>query len=75
MANIEVPSEFFDRIEAEASRLHLTATEAVAELADQLPLVRTESNTHAPAFGGAGASSNGITHRIDQLLADGFGRD
>jgi hypothetical protein len=74
MANIDVPNEVLDRIEAEASRRHLTATEVVAELADQLPPVRTESDTRTPAFVAAGESSAGISNRIDELLADGFGR-
>lgn len=33
------------------------------------------ANGSSPAFVGAGASEHGITARIDELLADGFGRD
>jgi hypothetical protein len=49
-----------------------------------LRLVVTPSQTAEPAtetlprklaFVGAGASGTGITNRIDELLADGFGRD
>jgi len=75
MANIEVSSDVLDRIEAEASRRQVTATEVIAELADQLPPVRSASKSRAPSFVGAGASSSGITNRIYELLADGFGRD
>ena len=35
----------------------------------------TETLPRKLAFVGAGASGTGITHRIDELLADGFGRD
>lgn len=74
MANIEISSEVLDRIEAEAARRHVTLAEIVNELADSLPPVRSENRRSAPAFVGAGESGGGITDRIDELLADGFGR-
>lgn len=75
MANIEISSEVLDRIEAEAARRRVTATEVIAELAGRLPPARSESGRAKPAFVAAGASGTGITDRIDELLADGFGRD
>ncbi len=35
----------------------------------------TETVPRKLAFAAIGASGTGITHRIDELLADGFGRD
>ena len=74
MANIEISSEVLDRIEAEAGRRDIPLSDVLAELADGLPPVRAENGRATPAFVAAGASNSGITHRIDELLADGFGR-
>jgi len=74
VANIEISSEVFDRIEAEAARRHIPPSEVITELADSLPPVRSESGRDAPAFVAAGESGAGISNRIDELLADGFGR-
>lgn len=74
MANIEISNEVLDRIEAEAARRHVTLSEVVTDLADSLPPVRSENGRTAPAFVAAGESGGGITDRIDELLADGFGR-
>lgn len=74
MANIEISSEVLDRIEAEAARRHVSASDVLAELADSLPPVQTDGNRVTPAFVAAGSSGVGISDRIDELLADGFGR-
>lgn len=74
MANIEISSEVLDRIEAEAARRHVSLSDVVTDLADSLPPVRSESERTAPAFVAAGESGAGISNRIDELLADGFGR-
>lgn len=72
--NIDLPADAQARLEAEATRRGITIDQLIAELADNLP-----ADTPAPnrklAFVGAGASKTGITHQIDDLLADGFGRD
>jgi len=75
MANIEISNEVLDRIEAEAARRHVTLSDVVTELADSLPPVRSENGRTAPAFVAAGKSGGGITDKIDELLADGFGRN
>ena len=74
MANIEISSEVLDRIEAEAARRHVTPSEVITDLAESLPTVRSEDGRPAPAFVAAGESGTGISNRIDELLADGFGR-
>lgn len=75
MANIEISNETLDRIEAEAARRHVTLSEVVTELVDGLPPVRSDSERPSPVFVAAGESARGITDRIDELLADGFGRN
>ncbi|WP_395161157.1 hypothetical protein [Ilumatobacter sp.] len=74
MANIEISNEVLDRIEAEAARRHMTLSEVITDLAHSLPPVQSPSGRTAPAFVAAGESGGGITDRIDELLADGFGR-
>lgn len=74
MAKIEISSEVLDRIEAEAARRDIPLSDVLAELADSLPPAKTDNARTTPAFVAAGASDSGITHRIDELLADGFGR-
>ena len=74
MANIEISNEVLDRIEAEATRRHISLAEVVTNLADSLPPIQPEDGRPAPAFVAAGESSGGITDRMDELLADGFGR-
>lgn len=74
VANIEISSDVLDRIEAEAARRHVTPSEVITDLADSLPPVRSENGRAAPAFVAAGDSGTGISNRIDELLADGFGR-
>lgn len=74
MANIEISNEVLDRIEAEAARRHVTLSEVVTDLAHSLPPVKTEDQRTTPAFVAAGDSGVGISNRIDELLADGFGR-
>lgn len=75
MANIEISNDVLDRIEAEAARRHVTPSEVVTELVDTLPQVRSDNQRNAPAFVAAGESGAGISNRVDELLADGFGRD
>jgi hypothetical protein len=74
MANIEISSEVLDRIEAEAARRHVSPSDVLTELADSLPPAQTDGDRDTPAFVAAGSSGAGISNRIDELLADGFGR-
>lgn len=72
--SIDLPEEALARLHAEASRRGVSIDEVIAELADQLPARQPETGHRSLAFLGAGASQHGITARIDELLADGFGR-
>lgn len=77
--SLELPEAVQARLEAEAARRGITLGQLVAQLADQLPDQLPDGAEEAPrrklAFVGAGASKAGITHQIDELLAEGFGRD
>lgn len=73
-ANVELPDETLGRIEAEAARRGVTVAEVIAEFAERLP-APAQAERSRPSFVGAGASAEGLTHRIDELLSDGFGRD
>jgi hypothetical protein len=44
-------------------------------LADNAPQVDPAPRRRHLGFIGIGASKHGISHQIDELLADGFGRD
>lgn len=74
-----MPDELVRRLEAAATARGISveelAVELLAEAATQ-PDTPTETSTRRHlAFAGIGASKHGISHRIDELLADGFGRD
>lgn len=84
---VELPEAAQARLEAEAARRGITLAQLVAEAAEQvaqrLPAERPpdtgEGESETPrrklGFVGIGASKAGITHQIDELLAEGFGRD
>lgn len=72
--NVDLPAEALRRLEAEAARRGVSIDVVIAELADTLP-AEPEPGRHRLAIVGVGASGSGISHRIDELLADGFGRD
>lgn len=74
-ANVELPDEIMSRIEAEAKRCQLSVADVIARLSEHLLVREGGQAVDAPAFVGAGASATGISHQIDELLADGFGRD
>ena len=74
---VDLPDQALSRLRAEAVRRGVRIDEVIAELADQLP-ADDEHASRDPrrlAFLGAGASESGITPRLDELLADGFGRE
>jgi hypothetical protein len=72
---VELPAEALARLEAEATRRGVSIDVVVAELVDTLPEGGAGAARRRLAFAGIGASGRGITDRVDELLADGFGRD
>lgn len=73
--SLDLPADALARLRAEASRRGVEIDVIVAELASQLPGEKARTEHRSLAFIGAGASAHGISDRIDDLLADGFGRD
>lgn len=71
---VELPAEALRRLEAEAARRGVSIDDVIAEFAAALA-VEPSGPQRNPAFVGVGASQHGITERIDEKLADGFGRD
>jgi plasmid stability protein len=73
---VNVPDGVARRLEAAAAARGVTAEELAAEvLADNVPDVDEAPRRRRLSFVGIGASKHGTSHRIDELLADGFGRD
>ena len=70
---IDLPDDVLQRLTAEADRRGVSLAEVVTDLAAQLPRVAVPSGRKF-AFIGVGASRAGITQRMDDLLAEGFGR-
>lgn len=71
---LDLPVEVQARLEAEAARRGVTLDRLIAELVKSFP-VEAETPRRKLAFVGVGSSKVGITHQIDEILADGFGRD
>ncbi len=71
---VDLPDETLARLRAEATRRGIGLDELIAELAELLPGAATATRASL-AVVDAGASVAGITPRMEQLLADGFGRD
>ena len=74
--------ELATRLNAEAERRSVTPEHLLDEIATQLPIPTPADNaTDRPVkrrlpFAGIGASTSGLHARdIDQVLAEGFGRD
>lgn len=72
---VELPADVLTRLRAEATRRGVSIDAIIAELVAQLPPEQPVAAKRSLAFIAAGSSNGGITHRIDELLADGFGRD
>ncbi len=74
---IELSDEVLSRLQAEATRRGISVDVVVAELANALPAGHASERTgrRRPAFVAVGSSKGGISNRVDELLADGFGRD
>lgn len=72
---VNVPDDVARRLEAAAAARGVTVEELAAEvLTDHVPDVGEAPRRRHLSFGGIGASQHGISHQVDELLADGFGR-
>lgn len=71
---LDLPDEAKARLEAEAARRGTSVDVLVTEFAEQLPRQQSRVPRRLSIIG-IGASGEGTSHRIDELLADGFGRD
>lgn len=73
--SLDLPADALARLHAEAARRGVEVDVIVADLASLLPAEEPASASRSLAFVGAGASHQGISNQIEDLLADGFGRD
>lgn len=71
---LELPEDVLHRLTSEAERRGTRLVDVIVDLAAHLPPAEP-SPRRKLAFVGAGASEAGITPRMAQLLADGFGQD
>jgi hypothetical protein len=74
LVRVDLPDEALRRLEAEAVRRGVIIDVVIAEFAAGLPLA-SSGQRRKPAFVAVGASERGITDRLDDILAEGFGRD
>ena len=73
---VNLPDDVARRLEAAAAARGVTVEELAAEvLSDNAPAIDPAPRRRHLGFVGIGASTHGISHQIDELLADGFGRD
>jgi plasmid stability protein len=73
---VNLPQEVARRLETAAAARGITVEELAAEvLSDNAPAIEVVPRRRHLGFVGIGASKQGISHQIDELLADGFGRD
>jgi hypothetical protein len=74
---VTVPESVARRLEAAAAARGIS----VDEIATEVLAAHTPEPSHPMqarrhlALAGIGASGHGLSHRIDEMLADGFGRD
>jgi hypothetical protein len=71
---LDLPDDSVRRLTAEAKRRGMRLADVIVDLAAHLPPAEAPSRRRL-AFVAAGASTAGITTRMDDLLARGFGRD
>ena len=71
---VDLPEEAVRRLRAEADRRGLSVEGLIAELASELP-PPSSGPGRRPAFVAVGASETGTSHRVEEILAEGFGRD
>lgn len=73
---VNVPEDVARRLEAAAAARGVTVEEIAAEvLTEHASDVGDAPRRRHLSFAGIGASKHGISHQVDELLADGFGRD
>lgn len=76
---LHVPDELVRRLEADAAARGISVEELAVELLSEHTTTPAEpqpaTQRRRLALAGIGASGTGISHRIDELLADGFGRE
>ncbi|MEO8697807.1 MAG: hypothetical protein ABI658_30190 [Acidimicrobiales bacterium] len=75
LVTIVLPAEAHARLIAEAVRRGITLDQVIAQLGEHLAPQPTQIPRPKLAFVGAAASRAGISHQVDELLEDGFGRD
>jgi predicted transcriptional regulator len=74
--NVNVSDDVVRRLEAVAHARGVTVEELAAEVLTENALhVDAEPRRRHLSFAGIGASKQGISHQVDELLAGGFGRD
>lgn len=75
MSTISVPDELGRKLNAAASSRGLSVDELATEVLEEHVVDPSPAPRRRKlAFAAIGSSGEGITHRIDELLADGFGR-
>ncbi len=73
---VDLPDELAERVTLAASERGVPADVIVAEaVAKAFPEKATPRPRRHLALAGIGESENGLTHRIDEMLAEGFGQD
>ena len=73
---VNIPDDVARRLEAAAGARGVTVEELAAEvLTDHVSDVEAAPQRRRLSFAGIGASKHGISHQVDELLDDGFGRD
>lgn len=74
---LRIPDDLVARLEAVAAARGISVEKLAVELLAEhtTPAEPPVSGRRRLALAGVGASGQGISHRIDELLADGFGRD
>ncbi len=73
MSTISVPDELARKLEAAAAARGTTVDALATELLEAHVLEDTPTHRRTPRLVGIGASDGGTSHRIDELLAEGFG--
>ena len=74
MSTLTVPDELHRKLKAAASARGTTADALATELLEGHVPEHPAVPRRRPRLLGIGASGTGTTHRIDELLAEGFGK-